>query len=195
MQENKRNAPRPPDGPTEPGGRRAERLLALIAPIYPRVVEETARRLKIDPDGAVEAVHKVLEGLLETASRRARKKRVENWDRFLVEASVRAYRRSLGRGGRIVLMSELTPEEDEISNRKPSSGPNPLDAAIEREEETIAWSELRKLPTQQRRVIALRSGGLAFGEIARGLGTSPGAARFHYHVGVRALRRRLHVAA
>lgn len=69
---------------------------------------------------------------------------------------------------------------------------DPHDRAVAGEAERRLAEGLRRLPRMQREVFLLRAQqGLEYDEIAAALGTSPGAARVHYHHAVRRLKEQL----
>jgi RNA polymerase sigma-70 factor, ECF subfamily len=66
---------------------------------------------------------------------------------------------------------------------------DPHDHAEASEAEALLGEGLKKLPRLQREVFLLRAQqGLEYDDIARALGTTPGAARVHYHHAVRRLK-------
>ena len=87
------------------------------------------------------------------------------------------YRRSKGR----VVVSI---EEDQVVDQA-----NPLDEATASESEARLRAGLQTLPRLQREVFLMRAQqGCEYGEIAAALGTTPGAARVHYHHAVKRLK-------
>lgn len=88
-----------------------------------------------------------------------------------------AYRR--GRRARVV------PLDEEL--RSPDGDPH--ERAVAGEVEAKLAEGLKRLPRMQREVFLLRAQqGLEYEEIAAALGTSPGAARVHYHHAVKRLK-------
>ncbi|HZI21345.1 MAG TPA: sigma-70 family RNA polymerase sigma factor [Gemmatimonadales bacterium] len=70
-----------------------------------------------------------------------------------------------------------------------SSEGDPHERAVAAEAEGRLRDELRQLPRLQREVFLLRAQqGLEYEEIAAALGTTPGAARVHYHHAVKRLK-------
>ena len=66
---------------------------------------------------------------------------------------------------------------------------DPHEHAVAGEAEARLATELERLPPMQRQVFLLRAQqGLEYEEIASALGTTPGAARVHYHHAVRRLK-------
>jgi RNA polymerase sigma-70 factor (ECF subfamily) len=73
-----------------------------------------------------------------------------------------------------------------------SADGDPHDQAEAAEAETRLQDGLRGLPRLQREVFLLRAQqGLGYEEIAAALGTTPGAARVHYHHAVKRLKERI----
>lgn len=71
----------------------------------------------------------------------------------------------------------------------PASGGDPHDDAVAREAEQRLQQGLARLPRLQREVFLLRAQqGLEYDEIAAALGSTPGAARVHYHHAVKRLK-------
>jgi RNA polymerase sigma-70 factor (ECF subfamily) len=69
---------------------------------------------------------------------------------------------------------------------------DPAERAVANETESRLVDALRELPRMQREVFLLRAQqGLEYEEIAAALGTSPGAARVHYHHAVKRLKESL----
>jgi RNA polymerase sigma-70 factor (ECF subfamily) len=74
----------------------------------------------------------------------------------------------------------------------PDERADPHGAAEERDLLERLEVEVARLPTMQRDVFLLRAQqGFEYGEIAEALGSSPGAARVHYHHAVKRLKRAL----
>jgi len=87
------------------------------------------------------------------------------------------YRRSRGRTG-------VSIEDDQAVDQA-----NPLDEATASEAEARLRAGLQTLPRLQREVFLMRAQqGCEYGEIAAALGTTPGAARVHYHHAVKRLK-------
>ena len=87
------------------------------------------------------------------------------------------YRRSRGR-------TVLSIEDDQAVDQA-----NPLDEATASESEARLRAGLQTLPRLQREVFLMRAQqGCEYGEIAAALGTTPGAARVHYHHAVKRLK-------
>jgi RNA polymerase sigma-70 factor (ECF subfamily) len=77
-------------------------------------------------------------------------------------------------------------EEREV----PDVSTDPEEQAISRDTARRIEAEVSRLPRMQRDVFLLRAQqGLEYEEIAAALGTTPGAARVHYHHAVRRLKR------
>ncbi|HEU5467384.1 MAG TPA: sigma-70 family RNA polymerase sigma factor [Gemmatimonadales bacterium] len=73
-----------------------------------------------------------------------------------------------------------------------ASGGSPHDDAVASEAEARLTGALQELPRLQREVFLLRAQqGMEYEEIAPALGTTPGAARVHYHHAVKRLKERL----
>src|SRR6266571_3323060 len=69
---------------------------------------------------------------------------------------------------------------------------DPHERAVAGEAERRLVAGLEQLPRMQREVFLLRAQqGLEYGEIAAALGTTPGAARVHYHHAVRRLKEHM----
>jgi RNA polymerase sigma factor (sigma-70 family) len=163
---------------------------------YEPAVRGAAKHLGVHFDDAREAVHEVALRVLEAQAKRKRKKRLGNPKAYLTKSAIGAYERSRGENHRVILFSELSPDEKvKLFEETPGPGPDPARVAEQNELAALAWADLAKLPPRQRQVLAMRSSGLAFGEIGRILGISPGSARAHYHVGLQALRGRFRHAA
>jgi len=176
-----------------PGKREFREILAAA---YEPAVRGTAGRLEIHFEDARDAVHTVIEGLLESRQRGRGRRPIRKPRAFLKKSAVGAYKRSESENGRLVLLSELSADERrKLVEETPGPGPDPAKEAAERETQRLAWHELSTLPQQQRRVVSLRSSKLAFGEISQILRITPGNARVHYHAGILELRRRFGVAA
>jgi len=87
------------------------------------------------------------------------------------------YRRSRGR-------TVVSIEDDQAVDQA-----NPLDEATASESEARLRAGLQTLPRLQREVFLMRAQqGCEYGEIAAALGTTPGAARVHYHHAVKRLK-------
>jgi RNA polymerase sigma-70 factor (ECF subfamily) len=81
--------------------------------------------------------------------------------------------------------ARIVPLENEL--RSPEGDPH--DQAVAGEAEARLRDGLRALPRLQREVFLLRAQqGLDYEEIAAALGTTPGAARVHYHHAVKRLK-------
>jgi RNA polymerase sigma-70 factor (ECF subfamily) len=79
-----------------------------------------------------------------------------------------------------------------ITTELASTEGDPHDQAEAKEAEARLQEGLRALPRLQREVFLLRAQqGLEYDEIAAALGTTPGAARVHYHHAVRRLKERM----
>lgn len=90
--------------------------------------------------------------------------------------------------GRRVRRRPVVPLHEEL--RAPDGDPH--DAAVAGEAEQRLGVELGRLPRLQREVFLLRAQqGLEYEEIAAALGTTPGAARVHYHHAVKRLKEHL----
>ena len=75
-------------------------------------------------------------------------------------------------------------EDDQVVDRS-----NPHDEAAANESEARLRAGLGTLPRLQREVFLMRAQqGCEYGEIATALGTTPGAARVHYHHAVKRLK-------
>lgn len=99
---------------------------------------------------------------------------------FTIASNLRrdAYRRR-GRGARLVSLEEVDLE----------AGEDPASTLDAREAERVLSRGLGTLPRLQREVFLLRAQqGLEYPEIAEALGTTPGAARVHYHNAVKRLK-------
>ncbi len=84
--------------------------------------------------------------------------------------------------------ARVVPLGDEL---KATDG-DPHERAVAGEAESRLADGLRRLPRMQREVFLLRAQqGLEYEEIAAALGTSPGAARVHYHHAVKRLKEHL----
>lgn len=87
------------------------------------------------------------------------------------------YRRSRGR-------TVVSIEDDQAVDQA-----NPLDEATASESEARLRAGLQTLPRLQREVFLMRAQqGCEYGDIAAALGTTPGAARVHYHHAVKRLK-------
>jgi RNA polymerase sigma-70 factor (ECF subfamily) len=76
-----------------------------------------------------------------------------------------------------------------LEEREVEAGDDPAATLDARETERRLAEGLTRLPRMQREVFLLRAQqGLAYGEIATTLGTTPGAARVHYHHAVKRLK-------
>lgn len=74
----------------------------------------------------------------------------------------------------------------------PDSSSDPHDAAVERELLARLEAAVGELPRLQRDVFLLRAQqGASYDEIAEALGTTPGAARVHYHHAVKRLKEKM----
>lgn len=178
---------------TSPGERKFRKILEEA---YEAAVQGTAGNLKIHFDDAREAVHAVIAGLLEARKRGRGRRPIRKPGAFLKKSAVGAHQRSRGENDRLVLLCELAPDERrELVEETPGPGPDPATDTADREIERRAWRELSTLPGRQRKAVSLRCSKLAYREISRILGITPGNARVHYHAGIQVLRRRLGVAA
>ena len=84
--------------------------------------------------------------------------------------------------------AKLVPLEHELA----ATGGDPHERAVAGEAEGRLQECLRRLPRLQREVFLLRAQqGLGYQEIAAALGTTPGAARVHYHHAVKRLKEHL----
>jgi RNA polymerase sigma-70 factor (ECF subfamily) len=84
--------------------------------------------------------------------------------------------------------ARVVPLEAELA----SSAGDPHDQAEAAEAEARLQEGLRALPRLQREVFLLRAQqGLEYADIAAALGTTPGAARVHYHHAVKRLKERM----
>ena len=84
--------------------------------------------------------------------------------------------------------TRLVPLDEELR----ASGGDPHERAVAGEAEGRLQECLRRLPRLQREVFLLRAHqGLEYREIAAALGTTPGAARVHYHHAVKRLKEHL----
>src|SRR5438309_3206782 len=82
----------------------------------------------------------------------------------------------------------VVPLDDDLRSRDG----DPHETAVAGEMEGRLRETLERLPHMQREVFLLRAQqGLEYGEIAAALGTSPGAARVHYHHAVRQIKESL----
>jgi RNA polymerase sigma-70 factor (ECF subfamily) len=87
--------------------------------------------------------------------------------------------------GRRSSRTRIVPLAEELQ----AGGGDPHEDAVAGETEARLAEGLRKLPHMQREVFLLRAQqGMAYEDIAGALGTTPGAARVHYHHAVRRLR-------
>lgn len=76
-----------------------------------------------------------------------------------------------------------------IEDRDLPARDDPESHLVARETETILAASLARLPRLQREVFLLRvKEGIGYEEIAAALGTTPGAARVHYHHAVKRLK-------
>lgn len=76
-----------------------------------------------------------------------------------------------------------------LNEELPASDGDPHERAVAGEVEARLAAGLARLPRMQREVFLLRAQqGLEYDEIAAALGTTPGAARVHYHHAVRRLK-------
>jgi RNA polymerase sigma-70 factor, ECF subfamily len=76
-----------------------------------------------------------------------------------------------------------------LNEELPASDGDPHERAVAGEAEARLAAGLVRLPRMQREVFLLRAQqGLEYDEIATALGTTPGAARVHYHHAVRRLK-------
>lgn len=168
----------------------------LLAEAYEAAVLGTASHLKIHFDDAREAMHTVIEGLLEARRRGRGRRPIRKPRAFLKKSAVGAHKRAQGENGRLVLLCELAPDESrKLEEETPGPGPDPATEAADREIERLAWRELSTLPKMQRKIVSLRCSKLAYREISQILGITPGNARVHYHAGIQEFRRRFGVAA
>jgi len=79
-----------------------------------------------------------------------------------------------------------------LGEELPATGGSPHDDAVAAEAEGRLLRSLTELPRLQREVFLLRAQqGMEYEEIASALGTTPGAARVHYHHAVKRLKERL----
>jgi len=87
--------------------------------------------------------------------------------------------------GRRSARTRIVPLEEELQ----AGGGDPHEDAVAGETEARLAEGLRLLPRLQREVFLLRAQqGMPYDDIAGALGTTPGAARVHYHHAVRRLR-------
>ena len=87
--------------------------------------------------------------------------------------------------GRRSSRTRIVPLEEELQ----AGGGDPHEDAVAGETEVRLAEGLRTLPRMQREVFLLRAQqGMAYEDIAGALGTTPGAARVHYHHAVRRLK-------
>ena len=147
---------------------------------------------RIDAQDALQtAVWRVLAG-----SRRGRHGRpVRAWRPYLVRAALNALRDERAKKARLVLFSELTPEEREKLFALPDPRPTPAEQAERNELAALAWEELSRLPEHERAVIVRRCCGQSFREIARALRLKPSTARGFWSKGIARLRAQFREAA
>jgi RNA polymerase sigma-70 factor (ECF subfamily) len=111
-------------------------------------------------------------------------------DRFRGQCQFRTWLLTIGGNvlkdfGRRAARRKVVPLEEGVRDR---TG-DPHDHAEAREAEELLAAGLQQLPRLQREVFLLRAQqGLEYDEIAGALGTTPGAARVHYHHAVRRLK-------
>ncbi len=111
-------------------------------------------------------------------------------DRFRGQCQFRTWLLTIGGNvlkdfGRRAARRKVVPLEEGVRDR----AGDPHDHAEARETEELLAAGLQKLPRLQREVFLLRAQqGLEYDEIAGALGTTPGAARVHYHHAVRRLK-------
>jgi RNA polymerase sigma-70 factor, ECF subfamily len=87
--------------------------------------------------------------------------------------------------GRRAARTKLVPLDEDLQAR----GGDPHQDAVAAEVEGRLAEGLRRLPRMQREVFLLRAQqGMEYDDIARALGSTPGAARVHYHHAVRRLK-------
>ncbi len=87
--------------------------------------------------------------------------------------------------GRRSSRTRIVPLEEELQ----AGGGDPHEEAVAGETQARLADGLRLLPRMQREVFLLRAQqGMPYADIAGALGTTPGAARVHYHHAVRRLR-------
>ena len=156
------------------------------------VVSALAGASKIDVQDALQtAVWRVLAG-----GRRGRRGRpVRAWRPYLVRAALNALRDERAKKARLVLFSELTPEEREKLLALPDPRPTPAEQAERNELAALAWEELSRLPKQEHMVIVRRCCGQSFREIARALRIKPSTARGFWSKGIAGIRARFREAA
>ena len=98
-----------------------------------------------------------------------------------------AHRRA--KRARVVPLAEELRSEELRSEELRSTEGDPHEQAVAREAEGRLRAGLAALPRLQREVFLLRAQqGLEYEEIAAALGTTPGAARVHYHHAVKRLK-------
>src|SRR5713101_353175 len=109
-EKNKGNArlPRPPARGRETRRTRDEKSLAEV---YEPAVRAVAQRLEIHFDDARDALHDVVVRILKAQAGRARMKRLRKPKDYLTKSAIGAHRRSQGENHRLVLFSELSPDE------------------------------------------------------------------------------------
>jgi RNA polymerase sigma-70 factor (ECF subfamily) len=149
----------------------------------PRIAR-LCRMLLADPDEAADAVQDVL-GKLHLAL--ATETRPMDWGAWITRVAVNACR-DRRRSGWWRWWRERGTAIDETT--LPAAVRTPEDEIVGREEQRRIWEALRRLPTRQREVFALRQlEGFSTGEVAALLGISPGSVKQHLFRAVHALRR------
>jgi RNA polymerase sigma-70 factor, ECF subfamily len=156
-------------------------LDALVSSHY-RAVYEVAYRVLGDEESAADAAQ---ESFMKAVSALGSFRGESSFRTWLLRIAANTAR-SAGRKTTSRREVELEPEAQR------SGGANPEREAIARTEADRAARALQELPEKQRLAVSLRIyQDLSHREIARILGSSEGAARVNYHLGIKRLRELL----
>jgi RNA polymerase sigma-70 factor, ECF subfamily len=157
-------------------------LDSIVARHY-QAVYEVAYRILGEPDAAADAAQDAFVKAIRALSSFRKEASLRTWLLRIAANTARSAGRNTTSRREVVL---------EPGVREVGGGPDPEYEAMTRAEADRAAAALQQLPEKQRLAVSLRIyQDLSHREIAEVLGSSEGAARVNYHLGIKRLRELL----
>jgi RNA polymerase sigma-70 factor, ECF subfamily len=160
-----------------------EAALDAIVQRHYRAVYEVAFRVLGDPELAADATQDAFVKAIRALGSFRGEASFKTWLLRIAANTARSAGRKTTSRREVELVPEL---------QRGAGGPDPAREAVIRTEAARAARALQELPEKQRLAVSLRVyQGLSHREIAQALGSSEGAARVNYHLGLKRLRELL----
>lgn len=166
---------------------------------YEEYVRTVACLTGTKEDEAREAFHTAFCRMLVGLKKRPSGNPIVAWRPYIIRSAINTLKeeaRQVARRKRTCLLfSELDAEGKERVMSVPDPRPRPAEQAENNELATLAWKEMKKLPSHEREVIARRCQGESYKEIAKDMSIAVPTAGTYWTRGLDTLRARLRDAA